>query len=218
MSNDVKANGFYRFVEPTRAVFLHAVKPYVSKDTTIAPSYNATMLIVPGSKDYLGLRAIMGEVASAKWPGRDLSTIQFPVQLGEEKAEEAVAKKRDGSIFLGHLVFNAHTSVDYPPRLGVLENGKLIQLDTEILKAQYGSKFYHGCYIAPQVNLVAWDQKGKNAPDRVTAYLQMVLWIKDGTRIGGADMAEVFKDYMGQFTPEVDPRGMTGQRSKEVPF
>lgn len=221
--NKAKADGFYKFAEPVRAFFLNATKPSTPKLANGAlgkPTYNGTFGLLPGSRDLNGLREKMTFVAGAKWPGRALGEIEYPVITGEDKAAEAKKKNKDGSIFLGHIIFNAHTSPDYPPKLGVLENGQLIQLDTDVLRAQYANKFYHGCYVAPQVNLVAWDGNGKNIPDCVTAYLQMVLWIKDGTRIGGADMADVFKDYVGAVTPGVDPTGGYGapRRSSEIPF
>jgi hypothetical protein len=199
----------YTFEAPVRAAFLNVIvasAPKLGNGKMGEPNYNGTFLLPNDSADLKNMKAAMVAVARAKWPNKPLSAIHFPVKSGEVKAAEAAKKGKDGAMYAGHAVLNASSGTDYPPRLSILENGKVVTVERDSAKfADVKSKFYHGCFVAPQLAFVAYDGNGSNIPDSVKAYLQMVLRVKDGPRIGGGDATEVFKGYVGQVTPDFDP-------------
>lgn len=222
---DQRPDGRYVFKEPVRAAFLNVIKPsavMVDGKPKGDPTYNGTFLLRPDSADLKDLKALFVSIARAKWPAKPLTEVSFPLKLGEKKAEQSKAKGKDGSFYLGHVVLNADSK--NPLTLSVFEPGppsKVVELDTPALLAQYQNKFYYGCFVVPQLALVAYAGNGSNIPDCVKAYLQMVMWFGDGTRIGGQDATEVYKDYIGRVTPGVDPTGgavKAANMDDEIPF
>lgn len=201
----------YTFREPVRAFFLTVFepKPFMKDGKSKGePKFSVRLGIPNESSEVEAMKAKMAEAARAKWPSRPLAELKFPITFGEKAAEKSAAKKKDGKFYLGNVVLTARSK--YPPVLSVLEGGKIVTLDSDGLKAKYKNKFYNGCYVAASVNFVAYE--GEMGADGVTAYIQSVLWVKDGERIGGRDQAEVFKSYMGTTTDE-DPMG-----DDEIPF
>ena len=201
----------YTFQSAVRAAFLTVFDPKAfmkNGKPTGELKYSATLLIPETSPELASLKAAMAEAARSKWATRSLGELKFPLTSGAKMAEKAAAKGKDGSFFSGNVVLK--TSSKFPPVLSILQNGRIITLDSDALKAQWKSKFYNGCMVAVSVNFVPYD--GQGDADGVTAYIQSVLWVGDGERIGGKDQAEVFKSYVGSVTNE-DPIG-----DDEIPF
>lgn len=206
-----KISEFYRTDEALHAVYLNAVTPRaieVNGKVKGAAMFSGLFLIDNESKDHVGLREKLMDVAQRKWPGRDFAKdpIHWPLKAGNVYAKKAIAKGNDASLFTGKLCLSVKTAAEFPPKLVVCDSGKIRTLDTEVLRAQWNNKFYPGGWYAVQVSLVPYD--GTDAiQDGVSAYFQMLLFVRDDTRIGGVDAAEVFKDYVGRVTPGVDPTG-----------
>jgi hypothetical protein len=201
----------HTFKTPVRAAFmtLFEPKPFMKDGKPKGEAkYSATFLIPETSPELAPLKSALAAAAQAKWAKRALSELKFPITSGAKMADKATAKSKDGSFYLGNVVLK--TSSKYPPILSVLNNGAILTLDSDALKAQWKSKFYNGCMVAASVNLVPYE--GDEGADGITAYVQSVLWVADGERIGGRDQAEVFKDYVGSVTAE-DPFG-----DDEIPF
>ena len=204
----------YTFKQPQRAVFLNLYEPKAyMKDGKAKgdPKYSATFVIPSTSPELDPLKKAAVAVARAKWPTRELRELVFPFTSGDKAMEKSAAKGKDGSFYKGGVVFKTRSK--YPPILSVLNAGRIITLETDVLKAQWKSKFYNGCIGAAAVNFVTYE--GDQGSDGVTAYIQSFLWTGDGERIGGRDQAEVFKDYMGQVSSE-DPFG--GDPAGDDPF
>lgn len=217
MSNDTS----YTFAEPIRAPYLNVINPRQFKNKG-DPKFDATFIFPKTSAEVPLIRAQIAAAAKAKWPSRALTELKFPMELGDKKIEKAIAKEadaaakegrapkvRDLSFFKDHYVLVARSK--YAPTLSVLDNGRIITLESDTLKAQYKSKFYNGCFVGAVVNFVPYISD--MGADGVTAYLQSLVWLKDGERIGGRDQAEVFKHYAGRVTNE-DPGGL----DDEIPF
>ena len=202
----------YSFTVPTRGVFLNVFEPKAfiknGKPTGDA-KYGALLLVSETSPDLAPMKAIMAEAARSKWATRALGELAFPLTSGAKMMEKAAAKSKDGSFYKGTVALK--TSSKFPPILSIIQGGKLITLDSDLLKAQWNSKFYSGCQVVAAVNFVPYDDP-KEIKDGVTAYLQALMWVGDGERIGQKDQAEVFKGYIGQQT-NVDPIG-----DDDVPF
>jgi len=212
----------YRITAPKgiRVPYLNVITPRQFKNKG-DPKFDATFIFPKDSPEVPLIRQRMAAAAKAKWPSRALTELKFPMEAGEKKIEKAGAKEvdtaakegrapkaRDLPFFKDHFVLVARSK--YPPALSVLENGRIISLESDLLKAQYKAKFYNGCYVSAEINFVAYISD--MGADGVTAYLQSILWVRDGERIGGRDQAEVFKDYAGSVTSE-DPIG-----DDEIPF
>lgn len=178
------------------------------------PKFSARFLVADAT-DIAAIKAKAVEVARAKWPGVDLKTLKFPFSDGNKEAEKSAAAKKDGSFFKGHLVVGSRSK--YQPRLSLYQGPSKTpqELDGPALAAAK-NKFYGGAWVLPQWNLVAYDAVGEDGKPGVTAYLDQLMWIKDGDRIGAASAAEAFKHYQGSVSKE-DPTGGTAL-DDEIPF
>jgi hypothetical protein len=204
---DEKVSGLYVFQEAVRAPYLSVIKPKPFRDKQGKEKgeakFSATFLIEPTSIDVAGIKAVLTKVAHAEWPGRDLSQLHFPIGSGDARAAKSLAeKKKDLPFMKGKLVMDARSK--FAVALNVLENGQIIELTTDVLRAQYANKFYGGCWVAPSVNFVAYPGQG-TGKDGVTAYFQSLLWVKDGERIGGFDQQALYANYKGTVNAGYDP-------------
>jgi len=224
MTEAVKPDLSFTFNEATRGAYMNVFTPqsFKKKGKEVGdPKYGVTLMMEPGYAGLKALQAKLLEAARSKWPTRDMKELKFPVTTGDRAADKAKAKGKDREFMRGHLILTARSK--YPPTLAVLENGKIITLESDALKAKYKSKFYSGCFVAASVNLVPYE--GEEAEDEdgnpitkdgVTAYIQSLLWVKDGARLGGSrDQSEVFKSYMGTTTAE---NPLAGDLDDEIPF
>lgn len=200
----------YTFREPVRCAFVSVFDPKKfkknGKDIGEA-KFQTTFLIPEDSTEIPAIKAAIAAVARAKWPDRPLTELKMPLVSGKKKADKAAAKSKDGKFYLGNLVLTARTQ--YPPVLNVLDKGSIVTLDSDMAKAKYKGKFYSGAIMAGEVKFVAYE--GDEGADGVTAYLQSLLWVKDGERIGGKDQSETYRGYVGQKSDD-DPD------DDEVPF
>ena len=125
---------------------------------------------------------------------------QFKIK---EKAEKRAELYRQ---FAGILTASSQFDI----ALAKLENGRVVGIpDTEVAKAQAGKDmFYAGAYVAPAVAFKGFRRKQMESKDGVTAYLQNVLFVRKGERLGGPDPAnsEVFGGFKG-YSPE-DPTAL----------
>lgn len=121
----------------------------------------------------------------------------------KEKAEKRAELYRQ---FAGILSASSQFDVS----LAKLENGAIKDIpDTEIARAQAGKdQFYPGAWVVPNIALKGFKRKTMDAKDGVTAYLQNVLFVRNGERFagGGASNNEVFGGFQG-YSPE-DPTAL----------
>jgi hypothetical protein len=175
------------------------------------PKFSANFEIEADHEDLAALKARAVAVAKAKWPGRDLKELAFPFSSGDKLADKAAAKKKDREFSRGKAVLVSRSK--FQPNLSVVEGGKIVEIDGND-KGKVKKLFYSGVRVLAQFNFTAYDGVGAN-PDGVTAYLNKVLSLNQGTRLtGGASSAEVFKDYIGAAT-DYDP---TEGLDDEIPF
>lgn len=211
MSEAPKIDGRYTLTAPVRMPFQNLITPTPVGRKGKAkgdPKYSGTFLLEPDSADLKALKAKAAEVARARWPGRDLKELKFPFTNGDKRAEKAKNAGKDGSFFNGKVVLDARSK--YEPRLAILAGKAVRDLEGAQRTVEGKAKFYNGCFVVPQVNFVAYEgqaEDGIGNPDGVTAYLDAVLWVKDGARIGGASAAEVFKAFAGTVSGESATEG-----------
>jgi hypothetical protein len=211
MSDNVKTEGRYVFTVPVRMPFGNLIVPVPVGRKGKAkgePKYSGTFLLAIDGADLKAAKAKAAEVAKARWPGRDLKELKFPFTTGDKRAEKSKAAGKDGAFFAGTVVLDARSK--YEPRLAILEGKTVRDLEGAQRALEGKTKFYNGCFVVPQVNFVPYDGQAENGvgnPDGVTAYLDAVLWVKDGPRIGGSSGAEVFKAYAGTVSGESATEG-----------
>lgn len=110
--------------------------------------------------------------------------------------------------FAGILVANSKFDVE----MAYLSGGKVIDVDMEnpAAKAAAGKTyFYRGAYVVPAVSFKAYRRKTIEAKDGVTAFLQNVMYLRRGEKLGGsggAPNSEVFGKFAGY--SDYDPMAM----------
>lgn len=185
----------------------------INGKTSGDPKYSVNLEFDPASPDLAACKAKAAAVARAKWPGVEFNTLAFPFTAGDKLADKAKAKGKDREFSRGKVVLTARSK--YQPRLSVIENGKIRDLEGDAIKAMGRTAFFSGAEVLAQVNFVAYDAVGNNPPG-VAAYINMVVSTQKGTKLtGGASAAEVFSGYIGTSSSE-DPTGGAG--SEEIPF
>ena len=132
---------------------------------------------------------------------------QFKIK---ETAEKRAAIYRQ---FAGVLTASSQFDV----ALAKLDNGKIVDIpETEVARAQAGKDlFYAGAYVAPAVAFKGFKRKQMDGKDGVTAYLQNVLFVRNGERMGGAgpSNSDTFGKYKG-YSPE-DPTALAPDGAAE---
>lgn len=170
----------FRLVFPN----LFEAKPFMRNGKPAGePKYGLTMLFAPN--DIAGLKAKAIEVAKAKWPGRDLKELAFPLKNGDSLAEKAEAKGKDGSFYRGTIVLKA--SSKFKPQVVGADRQPILDKD----------KVYSGCYGYAEINFVPYDAINDGAKDGVTAYVNFVMKSRDGQRVAGRTAADVFAGIQG---------------------
>jgi hypothetical protein len=172
------------------------------------PKFGARILVT-NPEDIAAIKKKAVEVARAKWPGVNLKTLKFPFSDGAKEAAKSKTNGKDGSFYgdASTLVVTARSK--YQPRLSIYQgpNKAPQELDGPTLATAW-NKFYSGAFVLPQWNFVAYDPVSDDGEAKagVTAYLDQVMWIKDGQRIGAPSASEAFKHYQGSVSTE-DPTG-----------
>lgn len=193
------------------------------------PKFGGSFVFEADNPDLAALKARAVALAKAKWPGRDIAAdfkagkFKMPWSAGDKIVAKRVAKlqaasKQDdhkGDFQLGKVVVKSASK--YAPRLAVIANGKIVDLDSTNTAAFKG-QFYFGVKVLAQFNIVPYDAVGDTGLDGVTAYINLVLSTNKGERLsGGASAAEVFKGYVGSVSAE-DPTAGTENLDDEIPF
>jgi hypothetical protein len=165
--------------------------------------------------DWQGMKAKALAVAKAKHPEVDPKTLNWPFQSGDKAADKRKAKgKSDGEFLRGKGLITARSK--FQPNLSVLDNGQIIDLEDDALKAKYKGKFYSGVKAYALFNFVWYDAIKDGDKSGVTAYLNLVYSLGTGDRIGGGRSgSDIFKAYAGVVSNE-DPTA--GVEDDEMPF
>lgn len=213
-----KQDGRYTCQEAVRMPFSNLIvpKPVGKKGKAKGePKYSGTFLFKPDGADLAGLKAKAAAVAKARWPGRNLSELKFPFTAGQKRADKAKAGGKDGAFFVGHVVLDARSK--YQPQLAVRNSdGTIRELAGNQIAVEGKAKFYGGCMVAASITFAAYEgqeEDGVGNPDGVNAYLDAVVWLGDGERIGGGNPVETFRHFAGTVTNENPTAG-----GDEIPF
>lgn len=167
------------------------------------PKFSGAFVLAADHPDVAALKAKALGVARAKWPGIDPNSLAWPWVKGEVSADKAKAKNKNAEYARGKIVLTARSK--FPPRLGGLEDGRIVDYETEAARALAKPKFYFGTEALFEVNFVAYDAIRDGERNGVNAYLNQVVTLNRGERLaGGPSPSETFKGYAGSSTAE-DP-------------
>jgi hypothetical protein len=197
----------YEFTTPVRMVWpaLFEAKAYIDQKTQKykgEPKFQATFLLDPNGSDLAALKAAAKAIAKAH--SADFANTLFPFKDGDKLADKVAAKQKNGDYYRGTVV--VRTDTKNPPLLAVFRDGEVSKgaIDlTPALTAQYQGWFYSGSLVIPVINLVWYDAVGDDGKPGVKAYLNTVVALNKGERIGGGKAAsERFKGHVGQAVDE----------------
>lgn len=196
-----------------------------------APMYNFEMIMTPedlekfevlqedGEWDSINVSHAMAQVAREEWPGIDLKetvkhkSLRWPLKDGNQKKAEREAKGKKGDVYEGMKVIPVKASEKYPPQLYVVENGKFRELsrtdDGDRQKIE--QLFVAGFYVKANVNVTT---AFLNDIKYVTFYVNAVVFIREGERIGGMTAEQRFGGIEGGES-DYDP---TEGLDDEIPF
>ena len=148
---------------------------------TAKPQYEIEQVFAEDA-DLTELKQAAAKAAKMEWPNRKLSDgIQFPFKSGDAmiEHENTVAgqrgkEPRDLSLYAGKTILRLKNSK--APR--VLDKKLNDILDREAI--------YGGCKVRCEISFRAYQGNGSNIPDCVTAYVESVVKVGDGERLGGS--------------------------------
>ncbi len=164
------------------------------------PKYGLTMLFDP--EEVRDLKGIAAKVAKAQWPGRDLKELKFPFKNGDALAKKQAEAKKDGSFYEGKVVVK--TSSKFAPQVVDLERKEILD----------PKRVYSGVYGYAELNFVAYPGVG-GGQDGVTCYVNFVMVSRNGDRIAGRNVEDVFAGIDGSDV-NTDVGGDT--LDDEIPF
>ena len=151
------------------------------------PKYSITSLFDVSDPEVLtGLNTAKAAAVKAcqdEWPDRDVvaairaDEIQWPFKKGDIKAQKRESKGEKGDFYKGMEVLKAATT--FAP--DVIDKNRVQIIDPK--------KLYSGMVVRVEVNFKAGNANG----DYVTAYLNFVLKVADGTRLAGRTAASAFE-------------------------
>lgn len=221
----------YTFIAPVRTGFAHLLKAQPYKENGVEkgePRYDATFIMEPDSADLAALKKLVIAELQAAYPGKTMVPrrltqeqvdagaveVKLPWSDGTKSADKAKAATppKDQEFLRGKVALRAASK--YAPALSAIVGGQIVTFGDDVRAAQDG-KFHAGSYVVPHVRLNVYPAR-EGKPGGVSLWLNSVLFIKDGPRIGGGNNAtETFKGYMGSHTAE-DPG--TNALDDEIPF
>mgnify|MGYP003649363331 FL=1 len=161
-------------------------------------SYNATFLI-PQS-DTVTVEAV--KAAYVKAAKETNSSVEFKdwskkFTLGEKVIEKAMKKNPDKSAdrmayMKGMWVLEAKSK--FAPDLSKAVGGKAVEVPSETADRE----FYSGCLCKAELNLVGSQiESGENTNRYLTAYVNFIVKVGEGDRLGRKSRDDVFKGALG---------------------
>jgi hypothetical protein len=200
---DAKQEGLFTFDPAYPAVmsFPNLFTPRKFKDPktqkeTGEAKYDAMLVFEADNPNLAAIKTKLAEIAKGKFPGRDFSTLQFPLKNGTALADDAKAKGKDSEFMRGKVVLTARSQ--YAPILSAIVNGKIVEFTGEA-RPIAEPKFYPGVNVLAELNFQP-HEVGTNKPG-VTAYLNKVFSTERGDRLAaGKSSAETFQGYVGHMS------------------
>lgn len=139
--------------------------------------------------------------------------LTWPLIDGDKKAADREAKGKKGDIYKGYKVLKASSNEEYAPSIHIIDGGVYRELDrnSESDMAIAKTRFVAGYYAKASLSCKAIETpQGKF----IKFYMNAILFVKDGERIGGMSTADRFGGIEGG-SSDYDP---TEGMDDEIPF
>ena len=195
------------------------------------PMYNFEMIMTPEDLenfevlretdewDSINVSHAMAEVAKEEWPGINLKeavankSLRWPLKDGNQKKAEREANGKKGDVYEGMKIIPVKATEKWPPQLYVVENSKFRELkrDDDADRRKIDQIFVAGYYVRANVNVTT---AFLNEIKYVTFYVNAVVFIREGERIGGMTAEQRFGGIEGGES-DYDP---TEGLDDEIPF
>lgn len=218
---------------PLLGAFLNLGEPRrVSRSDNETPTFSGDFEAVIGADDDMitAIRANIMDAAKQLFPngvaidgalmslGDAIKGGHFlvPFKVGDKLADKAKAKSLEsGKERLrewsrGKMVLTARSKDEYPPSIGYVQNGKVIQIeDKDARKAAQGKWFFTGAMVLVGVRFKAYKGVGETGKPGVKAYLEGVVSTGQGEKLiaSGKNLADRFSGYVGIDTAETGGAG-----------
>lgn len=214
-----------------RTNWVNIVKARAFKGKEGSEKFGARFIMEPDAEDFKRLKAEITTLLQTKNPGKKLvprrltqeelevgNVIEVHVPWNSGDAENKkflAASKPEVEAYKGKIVLK--TSSKYQPAMGVIQKGAVVDLVTEEARAAAGKFFYSGAFLIPrEVGLNYYPASSDGKPAGVSLYLNVVIFHKDGEKIGGGGQrsaAEAFKGYLGKISEEDPTAGAVDELS-----
>lgn len=168
-------------------------------------SYNATFLIPQSDTATVeAIKAAYVTAAKEANSGVEFKDWSKKFTLGEKVIEKALKKNPDKSAdrmayMKGMWVVEAKSK--FAPDLSKAVGGKAVEVPAEMADRE----FYSGCLTKAELNIVGSEiESGENTNRYLTAYVNFIVKVGEGARLGRKSRDDVFKGSLGG-TSAADP-------------
>lgn len=226
------------FTNSLRSNWTNIVKARAFKGKEGSEKFGARFIIEPDAEDFQRLKKEVASLLQSKNPGKkfvmrrltqeeleagNVIEVHVPWTTGDAENKKSAANgKKEVEEYKGKIVIKAASK--YQPAMGVIQNGKVVDLVTEEAKAGAEKFFYSGAWLVPaEVGLNYYPASSDGKPAGVSLYLNVVIahpGKKGGDRIGGGgarSAAEAYSGYLGKISDE-DPTAGADTLDDEIPF
>ena len=156
------------------------------------------------------INLVVAQIAKAEWPDLEIKTAMaptWPIKDGDLYAKRQEAKKKNGDAYKGKKLISMKASLEYPPTLYAVIDGKKVTLNRAFEKDMQLAKglFQGGHYAMAEVNLSpSTMKKGVNNETGqdiieyyVTFFLNGIRFVKQGEKFGGQSLMNRFDGVDG---------------------
>jgi len=145
------------------------------------PRWNATILVEPGSKSDLAIKAAIKKAADLEYKDKDKADANLKKFAGQKNQFCYLSgDSRDYEGYAGMMTLSAHRNAK-TKNGGAAPRPAIIDRDTSPLTADDG-KPYAGCYVKAKVSIYC--QSGENPG--VRASFSVIQFVKDGDAFSGS--------------------------------
>jgi len=185
---------------PVRLLFPNVFQPQpvvINGKTQGDPIYSALLLV--REDQFNPFMEYAKAVAEAKFGSDAIQSLAFPFKRGSEEKAKAEQKGKDGSIFEGMWVVKATTK----------HQPTVVDQNLNYIPEIQSSRVYNGVEAYTELNFTSYDGIGAN-PNGIKAYLNKVLSMETGERLGGRSAKDAFGDVAGKTVNEDVSGGQGG--------
>lgn len=186
-------------------------------------------ILIPKSQNQVitEITQICKDVARQGWPEAKFSTLRFPIQDGDELAAKAQGKKDWAK---GHVVLKVKSprldkdqKLRRPPSIRSLQALSVTikepdltgMNDEQIRKIADSQVPQSGSYMGGMVSFKGTPGNDDNIKDGVTCYINDVVYVREGERIGGKDYASAYESFKGVVGHTTAENPITGETAAE---